>query len=156
MTTWDWQAVFYISGAVEFDDRPGPVRDALVAMVQTWQRALERAIIEILRRTDEGGKGSVIERVRKSVIRVQVKNLTKPLNHLQRHAVINRSPGIVRVVKETGIPVCQAARRTWSAKIGFTRRPPDGRGRRWRATWGARSHSGHRGSRWCSEGRADV
>jgi AcrR family transcriptional regulator len=34
----------YISGAVEFDDRPGPVRDSLVAMVQTWQRALERAI----------------------------------------------------------------------------------------------------------------
>jgi AcrR family transcriptional regulator len=34
----------YISGAVEFDDRPGPVRDALVAMVQTWHRALERAI----------------------------------------------------------------------------------------------------------------
>ena len=34
----------YISGAVEFDDRPGPVRDALVAMVQSWQRALERAI----------------------------------------------------------------------------------------------------------------
>jgi len=34
----------YISGAVEFDDRPGPVRDALVAMVQTWQSALERAI----------------------------------------------------------------------------------------------------------------
>ena len=28
----------------QFDDRPGPVRDALVAMVQTWQRALERAI----------------------------------------------------------------------------------------------------------------
>lgn len=34
----------YISGAVEFDDRPGPVRDALAAMVQTWQHALERAI----------------------------------------------------------------------------------------------------------------
>jgi AcrR family transcriptional regulator len=34
----------YISGAVEFDDRPGPVRDALVSMVQTWQHALERAI----------------------------------------------------------------------------------------------------------------
>ena len=34
----------YISGAVEFDDRPGPVRDALAAMVQAWQRALERAI----------------------------------------------------------------------------------------------------------------
>jgi len=34
----------YISGAVEFDDRPGPVRDALVQMVRAWQSALERAI----------------------------------------------------------------------------------------------------------------
>ena len=34
----------YISGAVEFDDRPGPVRDALATMVRTWQSALERAI----------------------------------------------------------------------------------------------------------------
>ncbi len=34
----------YISGAVEFDDRPGPVRDALAAMVRAWHAALERAI----------------------------------------------------------------------------------------------------------------
>lgn len=34
----------YISGAVEFDDRPGPVRDALAAMVRSWHAALERAI----------------------------------------------------------------------------------------------------------------
>ncbi|MFN4266090.1 MAG: TetR/AcrR family transcriptional regulator [Aquabacterium sp.] len=34
----------YISGAVEFDDRPGPVRDALVEMVRTWHGALGRAI----------------------------------------------------------------------------------------------------------------
>ena len=34
----------YISGAVEFDDRPGPVRDALAAMVRDWHAALERAI----------------------------------------------------------------------------------------------------------------
>jgi AcrR family transcriptional regulator len=34
----------YISGAVEFDDRPGPVRDALATMVQTWQDALTRSI----------------------------------------------------------------------------------------------------------------
>ncbi len=34
----------YISGAVEFDDRPGPVRDALVEMVRTWHAALDRAI----------------------------------------------------------------------------------------------------------------
>ncbi|HEY6132877.1 MAG TPA: TetR/AcrR family transcriptional regulator [Rubrivivax sp.] len=35
----------YISGAVEFDDRPGPVRDALAAMVVAWHQALERAIV---------------------------------------------------------------------------------------------------------------
>lgn len=34
----------YISGAVEFDDRPGPVRDALAGMVLTWHAALSRAI----------------------------------------------------------------------------------------------------------------
>jgi len=34
----------YISGAVEFDDRPGPVRDALASMVQTWHAALGRAM----------------------------------------------------------------------------------------------------------------
>jgi AcrR family transcriptional regulator len=34
----------YISGAVEFDDREGPVRDALASSVQTWHAALKRAI----------------------------------------------------------------------------------------------------------------
>jgi AcrR family transcriptional regulator len=34
----------YISGAVEFDDRPGPVRDALASMVAAWHAALSRAI----------------------------------------------------------------------------------------------------------------
>jgi len=34
----------YISGAVEFDDRPGPVRDALADMVLAWHQALQRAI----------------------------------------------------------------------------------------------------------------
>jgi len=34
----------YISGAVEFDDRPGPVRDALASSVSTWLAALRRAV----------------------------------------------------------------------------------------------------------------
>jgi AcrR family transcriptional regulator len=34
----------WISGAVEYDDRPGPVRDELVSMVNSWQRELLRAI----------------------------------------------------------------------------------------------------------------
>ena len=36
----------FISGAVEFDDRPGPVRDALVHSVQTWLQALYRAVVQ--------------------------------------------------------------------------------------------------------------
>jgi AcrR family transcriptional regulator len=32
----------YISGAVEYDDRPGPIREELVSMVRIWQGALLR------------------------------------------------------------------------------------------------------------------
>ena len=41
----------FISGAVEFDDRPGPVRDALASSVQTWLAALNRAVVQA---KDEG------------------------------------------------------------------------------------------------------
>ena len=34
----------YISGAVEFDDRPGPVRDTLAESVRTWLAAMTRAV----------------------------------------------------------------------------------------------------------------
>jgi AcrR family transcriptional regulator len=34
----------YISGAVEYDDRPGPIREELVAMVRAWQNALLRCV----------------------------------------------------------------------------------------------------------------
>ena len=36
----------YISGAVEFDDRPGPVRDALAGSVKTWMSAMHRAVVQ--------------------------------------------------------------------------------------------------------------
>ena len=36
----------YISGAVEFDDRTGPVRDALVGSVRTWLAAMDRAVVQ--------------------------------------------------------------------------------------------------------------
>lgn len=34
----------WISGATEYDDRPGAVREELVGMVRAWQRELSRAI----------------------------------------------------------------------------------------------------------------
>ena len=36
----------FISGAVEFDDRPGPVRDALASSVKTWLDAMYRAVLQ--------------------------------------------------------------------------------------------------------------
>lgn len=36
----------YISGAAEFDDRPGPVRDALASSVKTWLSAVHRAVVQ--------------------------------------------------------------------------------------------------------------
>lgn len=41
----------YISGAVEYDDRPGAIREELVAMVRTWQGSLRRAVQQAI---DEG------------------------------------------------------------------------------------------------------
>lgn len=34
----------YISGAVEYDDRPGPIREELMSMVGAWQGALLRCV----------------------------------------------------------------------------------------------------------------
>ena len=36
----------FISGAVEFDDRTGPVHDALASSVKTWLRAVFRAVVQ--------------------------------------------------------------------------------------------------------------
>ena len=36
----------FISGAVEFDDRTGPVRDALASSVKTWLTAMFRAVVQ--------------------------------------------------------------------------------------------------------------
>lgn len=36
----------YISGAVEYDDRPGVIREELAGMVRTWQTALRRCVVQ--------------------------------------------------------------------------------------------------------------
>jgi len=42
----------YISGAVEYDDRPGPIREALVLMVRTWQGSLLRCVTQSIETGD--------------------------------------------------------------------------------------------------------
>ena len=41
----------YIAGAVEYDDRPGAIREELVGMVRTWQGSLRRSVQQAI---DEG------------------------------------------------------------------------------------------------------
>jgi AcrR family transcriptional regulator len=36
----------FISGAVDFDDRPGPVRDALASSIRIWLDAVQRAVTQ--------------------------------------------------------------------------------------------------------------
>ncbi len=38
----------YISGAVEYDDRPGPIREELASMVRAWQQALLRCVLQTI------------------------------------------------------------------------------------------------------------
>ncbi|MEN3364420.1 MAG: hypothetical protein V7606_1694 [Burkholderiales bacterium] len=38
----------YISGAVEYDDRPGAIREKLAAMVLAWQGALRRCVMQTI------------------------------------------------------------------------------------------------------------
>lgn len=65
----------YISGAVEFDDRPGPVRDALAGMVQDWHRALERAIALAV---DEGHLATRTDPIQ---LRFEIQALVLSLHH---------------------------------------------------------------------------
>lgn len=38
----------YISGAVEYDDRPGTIREELAAMVRLWKNALRRCVLQAI------------------------------------------------------------------------------------------------------------
>jgi AcrR family transcriptional regulator len=38
----------YISGAVEYDDRPGAIRDELAGMVRAWKNALRRCAVQAI------------------------------------------------------------------------------------------------------------
>lgn len=42
------QGCLYMGGAFEYDDRPGPVRDALVDSIASWRQALVRACLQAI------------------------------------------------------------------------------------------------------------
>jgi hypothetical protein len=81
----------YISGAVEFDDRPGPVRDAIASSVRTWLAAMDRAV----RQAQE--LGQLDEHADPSQILFEIHGLILALHYEARFL---KSPGsIERAVK---------------------------------------------------------
>lgn len=76
----------YVSAAVEFDDRPGPVRDALVAMVRDWHEALGRAIDQAV------AQGHLRADTDAAQLRFEIHGLVLALHHDAR---LLRSPGAV-------------------------------------------------------------
>jgi AcrR family transcriptional regulator len=82
----------YISGAVEFDDRPGPVRDALVAMVRDWQSALTRAVQQAVAEGHLRADADVPQML------FEVQGLILALHHDARFL---RNPGVLARVRQS-------------------------------------------------------
>jgi AcrR family transcriptional regulator len=78
----------FISGAVEFDDRPGPVRDELVRSVQTWRAALKRAIEQAVE------VGDLKKDCAPEAVLFQIYSYVQGLHHDARFLQISRSVDI--------------------------------------------------------------
>lgn len=78
----------FISGAVEFDDRPGPVRDELVRSVQTWRAALKRAIEQAIE------VGDLKKDCASETMLFQIYSYVQGLHHDARFLQISRSVDI--------------------------------------------------------------
>lgn len=82
----------YISGAVEYDDRPAsPVREQLMCSVQTWRAALFRAISQA---RDEGHLRADVD---PGMMLFQLYSLTLGLHHDARFL---RLPGAVQLARD--------------------------------------------------------
>lgn len=78
----------FISGAVEFDDRPGSVRDELVRSVQTWRAALKRAIEQAVE------VGDLNSDCKPEAMLFQIYSYVQGLHHDARFLQISRSVDI--------------------------------------------------------------
>lgn len=87
----------YISGAVEYDDRPGPIRDELLSMVKAWQKALLRAARQAV---DEG---HLLAATDCEQLVFEMRAMVLALHHDarfvgDRHAVVRIERGYVRLI----------------------------------------------------------
>ena len=75
----------FISGAVEFDDRAGPVRDELVHSVEIWRAALRRAIEQAIE------VGDLKKECEPEVMLFQIYSYVQGLHHDVRFLKISKS-----------------------------------------------------------------
>jgi AcrR family transcriptional regulator len=99
----------YISGAVEFDDRPGPVRDALASSVQTWHDAMKRAIAQAKE------AGHVDERTDEEQMLFEIHGLILALHYEARFlknpdSIARSHRGFENILQRYGAPPSPAAR----------------------------------------------
>jgi AcrR family transcriptional regulator len=105
----------YISGAVEFDDRPGPVRDALVGSVQSWLDAMHRAVVQA---REEGHLRAGID---EQQVAFEIHGLILALHYEARFlkspgSVARANAGFDHILKSYGAqpPAARAAKPAWS------------------------------------------
>jgi AcrR family transcriptional regulator len=105
----------YISGAVEFDDRPGPVRDALASSVQTWHAAMRRAI------TIAKEEGHVLASVDEDQMLFEIHGLILALHYEARFlqnpgSIARANAGFENILRRYGATDTPAAPKTATTK----------------------------------------
>jgi AcrR family transcriptional regulator len=109
----------YISGAVEYDDRPGMIREELADMVRTWKNALHRCVVQAIE------AGHLLDQTDPDQLVFEMYGLILALHHdarfLKLPGSVNRAEaGFERLVRSYQPPqlVRKAATKTQSRTAG--------------------------------------
>ena len=105
----------FISGAVEFDDRIGPVHDALASSVKTWLKAVLRAVVQAKE------SGHLLADADELQIAFEIHGLILALHYearfLKRPGSIDRAiQGFANILARYGAPVADVAKPLGSIK----------------------------------------
>jgi AcrR family transcriptional regulator len=107
----------FISGAVEFDDRPGPVRDALASSVRTWLAAMYRAVVQAK------GEGQLHEDADEEQMAFEIHGLILALHYEARFlknpsAIQHANTGFENILTRYGKPAVGKPTRTPKLNTG--------------------------------------
>lgn len=84
----------YISGGVEYDDRPGAVREELVRMIADWEKELERAIRQCFETKE------LVDDAPIDLVIFELYGLALGFHHNARLMGRNNGPALIRQVFE--------------------------------------------------------